>query len=210
MRVPQGEALISKGNPELTLTDGGKVKIKETDKTVSTDEPAVGGKIQPIEFAGLEMARNVDEGGLKEFLQAIQHLKQDYPYLIVEYTIIDVPGDKSFCLADGAKRVCAIIEVSHPDLLPCYIFEFSRPDDWSISTLFVRIRSQASDSIQIGQKALMIISNAVVGNGHWILEKFAEDNSIKPALLKHTQSNTNWSRRIMKKLETFGFSSEDS
>lgn len=210
VRVPQGEVLISRSNPGLTPTGAGsKVKIKETDKTVSTDEPVYGGKIQPIEFAGLEMARNVDESGLKEFLEAVQNLKQDYPHLIVEYTIIDVMGDKPFCLADGAKRVCAIIEVSRPDLAPCYIFEFSRPDEWSISTLFVRIRSQASESIQIGQKALTIISNAVAGNGHWILEKFTSDTSIKPVLLKHIQNNTNWSRRIMKKLETFGFSSKD-
>lgn len=207
VRVSQGEAPIPKYNPDLTPTDtDSKVKIKQTDTTVSTDEPIVGGKIQPIEFAGLEMAQNIDERGLKEFLQTVHYLKEDYPHLTIEYTIIDVLGDKPFCLADSVKRVCAIIEVSHPDLLPCYIFEFSRPDDWSISTLFVRFMPQDFDSIQIGQKASAIVSNAVAGNGHWILEKFDRGGSMKPILLKHTRTNTNWSQRIMRKLEIFGFS----
>lgn len=206
VRVPQGEALIPKCYPQLTPTEtGGRVKIKQTDNTVSTDEPVFGGAIQPVEFAGLEMAQNIDENGLKEFLQTIQRLKEDYPHLIVEYTIVDVPGDKPFCFANGARRNCAIAEVSVPDLPPCYLFEFSRPDHWSISTLFMRIKPKNEDFIHIEQKVPQILSNAVEGNGHWTMEKLLIDHSLRLALMKHTRNLSNWSDRIMNKLMEFGF-----
>ena len=206
VRVPQGEALIPKGYPDITPTEtGDKVKIKPTDNTVSTDEPVFGGAIQPVEFAGLEMSQNIDESGLKEFLQTIQYLKENYPDLIVEFKIIDVPGDKSFCLANGARRNCAIVEVSSPNLPPCYIFEFSRPDNWSISTLFVRIKPKDEGFVHIKLKVSQILSNAVEGNGHWIMEKLSVDNSLRSALIKHTRNLGNWSERIINKLTEFGF-----
>lgn len=210
VRIPQSETLIPRGKPEQTPTNGGgKVKIKPTDKTVGADEPIFGGAIQPVEFAGLEMSRSKDENGLSEFLQAIQYLKADYPHLFIEYAVVDVSGDKPFCLANGVRRTCAIVEVSHPDLLPCYIFEFARPDKWSISTLFVRIKPQNSDFAGIADKAHLILANAISGNGHWVTEKLVEDSSLKLLLLKHTQTNLNWSSRIMEKLKTFGFTASE-
>ena len=207
VRVPQGEALIPKGSSELSPNStGGNVKIKKIDGTVSTDEPVFGGSIQPIEFAGLEMAKVFDKEGLKGFFQALHHLKTDYQHLIIEYGIVEVFGGKSFCLFDGVRRNCAVVEISHPNVsFPCYIFEFSRPDEWSISTLFLGFHPQDGKIIHIEQKIPQILSNAIEGNGHWAMDKLTRYESLRPSLLKHTKNLSSWSERIMNKLIDYGF-----
>lgn len=203
IRVPQGEVLIpTTGSEVLPIETDEKVKIKQKDNVVSTDEPVLGGKIQPVEFDGLKLSQNIDEDGLESFMKALNDLKRDYPYLIIEYMIIDIEGDKPFCFANGGKRNCVIVEISLPDLLPCYIFEFSRSDSWSISTLFVRIYSKGNEQSSLEKTVNRIISNAVEGNGHWVKEKLIDT---KISLLKHTKNTDDWANRIMNKLQHYGF-----
>lgn len=207
VRIAQGEIAVPKKNSDSVsgIGGGGKVKVKETDETVSTDEPVRGGTVQPIEFGGLEMTKDSDVSGLKDFFQAVAEVQRQCQDFILDSTIVDVPGDKTFCLADNRKRTCAIVEVSRFDCSPCYIFEFSRPDDWSISTLFARFETDGSNPNEIKHNALEVILNAVNANGHWKRDKFPQDFLLNLELLKHTKNSANWSQRIMEKLHTLGF-----
>ncbi|CAN5706114.1 hypothetical protein BH24ACI2_BH24ACI2_08710 [soil metagenome] len=205
-RQPKGESLISASGLLRTNSTGSDVKIKQPGKVVSTNEPILGGEIQPIEFSSLQIPKT-ESRGLESFILAINFLKSIYPHITFGSATTEIPGDKLFCEVNGIPRKCIVIEVSQPNLLPCYIIEIARPDKWSISTLFIRYSRNNSGVIDIEQKVSAILSNVVAGSGHWQMKRFAKDTSLDLILLKHSSDEgyESWARRIMGKLARYGF-----
>jgi hypothetical protein len=134
----------STGEGLSSPSTGTKARLVRRGTTVSTDEPYYGGEIQPVDFLGIDLGvTNV--AGLKDFIEAINHIVNNYTEPHLRYTVMEIPGNKSFCrVANGSKRSCAMVEVTQTNVVTCYILEVARPDNWSISTLFIRLLPEYS------------------------------------------------------------------
>lgn len=208
-------AVIHDGSTEAgssSLSTGTKARlVKPRDTTVSTDESYYGGEIQPVDFLGIDLGV-ANLAGLKDFIEAIQHIVNTYIEPHLRYTVMEIPGNKSFCrVASGSKRSCAMVEVTQTNVVPCYILEVARPDSWSVSTLFIRLLPEFYPEQPVGVFTREFLKELVKRDGHWNVEKLESDQTLRIGRLNHTkeQSTLYWSRRIMDKLDAFGFKSEE-
>jgi hypothetical protein len=221
MRLPRFKryalkvAVIHDGSTEegaSSSSTGTKARlVKPRSMTVSTEESYYGGEIQPIDFLGIDLGV-ANLAGLSDFIEAIQHIVNDYTEPHLRYTVMEIPGHKSFCrVASGSKRSCAIIEVTQTNVLPCYILEVARPDGWSVSTLFIRLLPEFYPERSIGVFTKEFLKELVDREGHWNIEKLVGDQTLRIGRLNHIseQSSRRWSRRIVDKLEAFGFKSKE-
>lgn len=208
------EAVIHDGSIKeglSSLSIGTKAHLVKRGTTVSTDESYYGGEIQPVDFLGINLdVANV--AGLNDFIEAIQHIVNNYIEPRLRYTVIEIPGNKSFCrVANGCKRSCAMVEVTQTNVVPCYILEVARPDGWSVSTLFIRLLPEFYPEQSIGVFTKEFLKELVNREGHWNVEKLESDQTLRIGRLKHIQAQSThyWSRRIVDKLDVFGFKAEE-
>ncbi len=214
-RFATKEAVIHDGSTKdgsSSPSTGTKARLVKRGMTVSTDESYYGGEIQPVDFLGIDLgAANV--AGLNDFIEAVQHIVSSYVEPCLRYTVVEIPGNKSFCrVANGSKRSCAMVEVTQTNVLPCYILEVARPDGWSVSTLFIRLLPEFYPEQSIGIFTKGFLKELVNREGHWNIEKLEGDQTLRIGRLKHVpeQSIRHWSRRIIDKLDAFGFKPKES
>jgi hypothetical protein len=185
-----------------------KPTVEEKNYLASTAESSIGGKIRPVEFAGLRLTASEVTRGLEKFLEAVMHLAEEYPEFIFERGLYELPGNKPFSrLSDGSTRTCAIIKVFQGGIHPSFILEVARPDFWSISTLFISVRTGDSLPHIIEKEILELLEDMVQRDGHWNIAKLEQSPTLRVLLLKHKakRSAWTWSQRILNKLFLFGF-----
>lgn len=214
-RFATKEAIIHDGSIEggpASPSTGTKTRLLKQGTTVSTDESYYGGEIQPIDFLGIDLGATANVAGLTEFIGAVQHIMSSYVEPHLRYTVVEIPGNTSFCrVGTGSKRSCAMVEVTQPNVVPCYILEVARPDGWSISTLFIRLLPEFYLEQFIGVFTKKFLRELVKRDGHWNIEKLESDQTLRIGRLKHAQEQTThyWSHRIMDKLAEFGFTPKE-
>ena len=217
VRLPKFErfstkvAIIHDGSTEegsSSPSAGTKARLVKQGMTVSTEESYYGGETQPIDFLGIDLSVTANVAGLNEFIEAAQHIMSSYVEPRLRYTVVEIPGNTSFCrVSNGSKRSCAMVEVTQTDIIPCYILEVARPDDWSVSTLFIRLLPAFYQEQSIGIFTKKLLKDLVKRDGHWNIEKLESDQTLRIRRLKHIQEQypRHWSRRIVDRLEAFGF-----
>lgn len=203
IKLPQGQALIP-----VKDSEGGEDSESphKTKQGVSVDEPVYGGQIQPVEFSALHVSFKKKESEFNDFFEALLIIKTKNPQMEIDFTIIDILGDKNFCFVYERKRRCAVIKISRGNLAPCFVFEIARPDGWLISTLFIRFRLSELQNDNLHKDVAKVLFNIVSENGHWSLDKFRAF-SLQPIFLKHLskQNTYKWAKRITEKLNEFEF-----
>lgn len=190
---------------------GNKVQTLRRDTTVSTVEPFYGGEIQPVDFIGVALAGATNSTGLRDFLKAVRHIIASHSQPQLRCGIVEIPGNRAFNrLADGSKRSCAVIEVTQEGVETCYMLEIARPDNWSVSTLFVRVLTSDSEH-DIGGLIAELLEELVKRDGHWNAERLDSSSSLRISRLKHVAEHSAWlwSRRILERLASFGFTPEE-
>jgi hypothetical protein len=208
------EAVIHDGSTEegsSSSSTSTKTRLVKQGAIVSTDESYYGGESQPVDFLGINLGvANVS--GLSDFIEAIQYIVSSYVKPRLRYTVMEIPGNTSFCrVANGYKRSCAMVEVTQTNVVPCYILEVARPDGWSVSTLFIRLLPEFYPEQSIGVFTKKFLKELVKRDGHWNLEKLEGDQTLRIGRLKHVseQSTRHWAWRIVDKLYAFGFTPEE-
>jgi hypothetical protein len=214
-RKAKRETLAYSGGSERAdapSSNGNKTHIAKNDTTVSTVEPFYGGEIQPVDFIGVELAGATNSSGLKDFLKAVRHIIASHSQPRLRCGVVEIPGSRAFCrLADGSKRSCAVIEVTQEGVEPCYILEIARPDNWSVSTLFIRVLTPGPE-LSVGGLIAELLEELVKRDGHWNAERLDSSSSLRVSRLKHVAEHSAWvwSRRILERLVSFGFAPEEA
>jgi hypothetical protein len=191
---------------------GTKARLVKRGTTVSTDESYYGGDIQPVDFLGIDLGVMANVTGLSGFIEAIRHIVSSYVEPHLRYTVVEIPGNTSFCYSgNDPKRSCAMVEVTQTNVVPCYILEVARPDGWPVSTLFIRLLPEFYPEQSIGIFTKRFLKELVKRDGHWNIGRLEGDQTLRIGRLKHIQEHYphHWSHRIVDKLAAFGFKPEE-
>jgi hypothetical protein len=184
-----------------------KTYLKTGESVVSTSEPYYGGEVRPVEFIGIHLTPSDNINGLEEFLASVRHIVSNYSQPTVRYSVVEIPGDRSFCyLPDGSRRNCAVVEIIQEGVTPSFILEVARPDLWFISTLLIQVQAARDTARSIEKEIAGLLEDTVKRDGHWNVEKLEQSPTLKVIRLKHIyeQSPWTWSQRILGRLSAFG------
>lgn len=196
-----GESSIS-ATPDITIY------IKRGENIVSTNEPYYGGEVRPVEFIGFHLTPSENINGLEEFLTAIRHIVTNYSSPTVRCSVVEIPGNRSFChLPDGSRRNCAVVEIIQDGITPSFILEVARPDQWLISTLLIKVHAARYTARSIEKEIADLLEDTVKRDGHWNVEKLEQSPTFTGIRLRHIyqQSSWTWSHRILGRLSMVGF-----
>lgn len=192
---------LSNTGTEVIVSSGRGGKHRGA-KEVSTQDTMVGGDTPPIDFQTLETIPTHEAMGLESFFQMIEVLKKSFP-VSVRMSVLRVPPGKRFSVcANGARRTCAVVQVSYgsPTI---YIVEVARPDDWSISTLILYPTNQI-EFRAVEQNIMQLLDGLVRKGGHWDQNVLNQCSGMNIEKLKHYQSDTirDWAFRLAGKFMT--------
>ena len=175
---------------DVVMATGRGGKNSEDQEVVSTQDSMVGGDTPPIEFQTLETIPVSEAIGLESFFEMIQVMKRAFQ-VGIRMSVLRVPPGKKFSFCpNGARRTCAVVQVT-TIYGTSYIIEVARPDDWSISTLVLRPTKQI-DLRAVEKEIKNLIDGLVDKGGHWdqtILDRCRVFGIEK---MKHYQSDTPW------------------
>ena len=177
-------------------------------KVVGTDESYLGGKISPVELVGLKLIESKDSLGLQSFLKTLKKLKKLDSQISITYKIYYIPGDFSFCFWRRALRRSLVLScIYRKELQPVYIFEVSRPDGWSISTLLLQFDPKIGKQRKVNEILLAIVNEMTKNNGHWHIENLRQSADLRFIQIKHYEEDNpeNRANRILQKLWLLGF-----
>jgi hypothetical protein len=101
-------AIIHDGSTEegsSSLSTGTKARlVKPRGTTVSTDESYYGGEIQPVDFLGIDLGV-ANLAGLKDFIEAVQHIMNNYVEPHLRYTVMEIPASNLSVASPAAPSV---------------------------------------------------------------------------------------------------------
>lgn len=182
------------------FTSGRGGKNAEDQNVVSTQDSMVGGDTPPIEFQTLETISVTEAIGLESFFNMTQIMKSTFE-VSLRMSILRIPAGKRFSICpNGTRRTCAIVQVNNVYGIR-YIIEIARPDDWSISTLILRLAQQV-DLSMVEREIKSLIDGLVDKGGHWdqaILDRCKVFGIEK---VKHYQNDSawDWANRLFSKI----------
>jgi hypothetical protein len=191
----------TKTGNDVIVNSGRGGKNSEEPKEVSVQDSIVGGDLPPIDFKTLEMVPITEAIGLEDFFEMISLLKEITSFSI-RMSVVRIPPGKRFSICpNGARRTCAIVQVTSP-VFTKYILEVARPDDWSISTLILQpLHDKGLKEFEMDVKQL--IDGLVQRSGHW--DKFILEScsGVIVEKVKHYLSDTirDWAIKLTGKLE---------
>lgn len=180
---------------------GGKLEVNKT--IISTQDWALSGNIKPIEFNALEIVKEDPYRGLEKFLYVITYIEKYYRRFEITLTIVYLPYKNAFSVCpDGYRRTCAIVKVSQPGQIPCYIIEVGRPDGWAASTLLMWPLTSSIDELFIEKTIYRILQKLAENNGHWNNSFLNQQLNFKFETGKHIKEQTvmRWAETIVNKL----------
>lgn len=159
--------------------------------------------MNPIEFKALEVVKEDPKRGLEKFFKVIDYIRSYYKSLNLAFTVVNIPYMNAFSrYPDGYRRTCAIVKVSRKGRIPCYIIEVGRPDNWSVSTLFIWPVTNNLNDIFIEKVIYRLLQKLSENNGHWDSDFLSQQLNFKSEIGKHIhgQSVTRWAERIVEKI----------
>lgn len=119
----------------------------------------------------------------------------------IRMSIVRLPPGKRFSICpNGARRTCAIVQVSN-SIFTKYIIEVARPDDWSISTLILDPTNLIYlESIE--RTITQLLDGLVQKSGHWDQYILSQCAGTQIEKLKHYQNDSprDWAIKLKGKL----------
>lgn len=180
---------------------GGQLIGEET--IVTTQDWALDGEIQPIEFNALDVVKENPHKGLEKFLKVIGCIKNSYKNLDLSLTVVYLPYASSFSVCpNGFRRTCAIVKVSREGQVPCYVIEVGRPDEWPVSTLFLWFIPNDLSTGNLDKIIYRLLQKLAENNGHWDFDFLNQQLNLKFDVGKHVNCQTipRWKDRIIDKI----------
>ena len=173
-------------------------------QTINLSDVGQGGEKPAAEFAlrsPLDILVAPDDG-LDDFAEAIQFLGEMHWDVTVKWEVQEFTKETLFAKVAGRPRKYALVTLQIQRLPPCWILEFGRPDNYSISAL---IFTFAKDRVENTLEAVIskILDEALQPEGGWNskpLKKFSETIArFNFRWAKHTNSLTeDWGERLYK------------
>lgn len=191
------------GSEDNNQTNGSGRSSGISEKIVTTQDWSLSGCITPIEFKLLELVKEEPMRGLEKFFKAIDYITKQSPSLKLASSVVYLPYGKGFSVCpDGFRRTCAIVKVINYLQPPSYIFEVGRPDDWSVSTLFMYPLNIKNIDKDIEETIINNLVKLVNNNGHWDYSFLRDQPAITFDTTKHVfgQLEERWAERIMDKI----------
>ncbi|NJJ42132.1 Tn7-like element transposition protein TnsE [Paenibacillus apii] len=110
------------------------------------------------------------------------------------------PGKRFSICPNGARRTCAIVQVSN-SIFTKYIIEVARPDDWSISTIVLSLTNHFNLKT-IEESIKQLLDGLVQKSGHWDQNVLSQCSGTHIEKLKHYQSDSprDWAIKLTGKL----------
>jgi len=165
----------------------------------------VGGQNPAAEFAlrlPIDIFVAIDDG-LDEFAEAIRSLHETHLNISVTWEVRELTKETQFTKVAGRIRKFALVKLESSGLPTCWILEFGRPDNFSISTLLFSISTQ---NVNLHHEDILdkLLTQALLPQGGWqstVVKKIQEEiGKFVFALTRHTSSSTwDWGERLYKK-----------
>lgn len=169
----------------------------------TTQDWTLEGKLNSIEFNTLELVKNNPERGLERFFKVLLHIKKYISKLDLEISVVHLPSERTFSQNDnGLKRTCCIDKVYKEKALQCYILEFSRSDEWPISTIYIYPLSPHYDDGNFESLLSILLHSAIDNAGHWDNEVLRSQSEFRFELTKHVpgQSIERWAEIVVENI----------
>ena len=173
-------------------------------QTINFADTGQGGENPAAEFAlrsPLDIFVAPDDG-LDDFAEAIRFLEEMHWDVTVKWEVHEFTQETLFAKVADRPRKYALVTLQMQGLPPCWILEFGRPDNYSISTLiltFAKDRAENTLETVINK----ILDEALQPEGGWNskpLKKLSETIArFNFRWAKHTNSSTeDWGDRLYK------------
>jgi hypothetical protein len=172
---------------------------------VNVADAGVGGQNPPAEFA-LRSPMDIfiaTDDGLDEFAEAIRFLDERHWDISVTWEVREFAKETPFAKIVDRVRKFALVKLETSGLRSCWILEFGRPDNFSISTLIFSLSTQ---NVNAQHEDILdtVLTQALLPQGGWqrsVFEKLkGEIGGFAFALTKHTSNSTeDWGERLYRK-----------
>jgi len=172
---------------------------------VNVADAGVGGQNPPAEFA-LRSPMDIfiaTDDGLDEFAEAIRFLDERHWDISVTWEVREFAKETPFAKIVDRVRKFALVKLETSWLRSCWILEFGRPDNFSISTLIFSLSTQ---NVNAQHEDILdtVLTQALLPQGGWqrsVFEKLkGEIGGFAFALTKHTSNSTeDWGERLYRK-----------
>jgi len=173
-------------------------------QTINFADTGQGGENPAAEFAlrsPLDIFVAPDDG-LDDFAEAIRFLEEMHWDVTVKWEVHELTKETLFAKVADRPRKYALVTLQIQGFPPCWVLEFGRPDNYSISTL---IFTFTKDQVENTLEAVInkIVDEALQPEGGWNskpLKKFSETIAkFNFRWAKHTNSSTeDWGELLYK------------
>lgn len=201
-KMKKGAYNVNIGGDKKTVSEFSNTNFSSINIS-TTQDWALDGKLNSIEFNTLELVKDNPEKGLERFLKVIFYIKKYFDKLDFEISVTYLPSNKIFSKNDnGSRRTCAFVKVYKEKVLQFYIIEFSRSDEWSISTLYIWPLSPSFVDRDFETVAVRLLNCAVNNDGHWDNEVLSGEPDFRFEMTKHVlgQSVERWAEILVEKV----------
>jgi len=169
----------------------------------TTQDWTLDGKMNSIEFNTLELVKVKPQRGLERFFKIITLIKKYCINLEFYFSVAYLQDDRIFAQNDnGCKRTCAFIKAYNKKVLQCYILEFSRSDEWPISTLYIFPLSPNYSDQDFEKVSIKLLNCAIDNAGHWDNSALNNEPEFRFEMTKHVpgQSIERWAEIVVDKI----------
>lgn len=198
---------VTKPTSDISDTAGNQgLELMHKSQTVNISDTGVGGQNPQVEFAlrsPMDIFVGTDDG-LDEFAEAIRFIEETHWDIVVTWEVRELNKETLFARVADRMRKLALVKLESSGLPSCWILEFARPDNFSISTLLFYLSTQ---NVKVQHENILdrLLTQALLPQGGWqrsVLEKLqVEIDGFVFALTKHTSSSTeDWGGRLYKKV----------
>lgn len=200
-----GQTAVATLKSATTSTDSTALRPQLRIRTISLSDIGRGGQNPAAEFGfsvPIEIFVNTDDG-LDEFSEALRCLDEMHPEVSVQWEMRELQREIPFATVGNRPRKYALVKLKiSRKYSPCWVLEFGRPDNFSISTLLFTLPDQDGTSA-IEDVVTKILKGALLPQGGWYsnpLTKFKDSvDSFNFGWAKHTSSSTeDWGERLYK------------
>ena len=201
-KIRKGTRNVNNGDFENAITGIGNVTSKRIN-IGTTQDWTFEGKLNSIEFNTLEVVKDKPQRGLEKFLKVLLHIKKYISKLDFDISIVHLPAERVFSKNDnGFKRTCCIVKVYKEKALQCYILEFSRSDEWPISTIYIWPLSPLYDDKDFEALLSNLLYSAIDNAGHWDNEALSRQSDFRFEMTKHVQGQSieRWAEIVVEKV----------
>lgn len=200
---------VKKGTRNVNTGEYKKTPSRSNDNTGkrtgvgTTQDWTLEGKLNCIEFNTLELVKDNPQRGLERFFKVLMHIKKYISKLDFEISVTYLPSESTFTRNDnGCKRTCAVVKVYKEKVLQCYILEFSRTDEWPVSTLYIWPLFPDYYDKDFEYTATRLLNCAIDNAGHWNSEALNNESGFRFDMTKHVsgQSIERWAEIVVEKV----------